>query len=156
MSKGLDSKYIFEETMKTYDDGFVKRLFLMMLGFHLGIIAMLSVVLGISFYGITSFNIYLMVVALVFASAELGLIFKVCAYVCGIFMSEKRARQWVAAASTTEERKDRRKIFHCFRRRQQAELQYERKTNHKNKGKLEAARIKWENESTRFKEKYFV
>ncbi|MFC2277734.1 MAG: hypothetical protein ACFNUL_00560 [Cardiobacterium hominis] len=155
MSKGLDSKYIFEETMKTYDDGFVKKLFLMMLCFHLGIIAMLSVVLGISLYGITSFNIYLMVVALVFASAELGIIFKVCAYVYGIFRSEKRARQWVAAASTTEERKDRRKIFYCFRRRQQAELQYERKSSHKNKGKLESARTKWEHESTRFKERYF-
>ena len=86
MSKGADAKYIFEETMKTYDDEFVKKIFLMMLFFHFGIIAMLSAVLGISLYGITSFNIYLLVVALVFASAELGLIFKVCAYVCGIFM----------------------------------------------------------------------
>ena len=155
MSKGLDSKYIFEETMKTYDHILVRHLFLMMLGFHFGIIAVMAAVIGISLYGITSFNIYVMVVALVFASAELGIIFKVCAYVCGIFRSEKRARQWVAAASTTEERKDRRKIFYCFRRRQQAELQYERKSNHKNKGKLEAARIKWEHESTRFKERYF-
>ena len=156
MSKGLDSKYIFEETMETYDHILVRNLFLMMLGFHFGIIAVMAAVIGISLYGITSFNIYLIVIALVFASVELGIIFKVCAYVCGIFRSEKRARQWVAAASTTEERKDRRKIFYCFRRRQQAELQYERKSNHKNKGKLEAARIKWENESTRFKEKYFV
>jgi hypothetical protein len=156
MRKGLDSKYIFEETMKTYDDGFVKKLFLMMIFLYLGIIAILSAVIRINLYGITSFNAYLMVVALVFAATEFGIIFGVCAYVCGIFRSERRARQWVAAASTIEEREDRKKMFHCFRRCQQAALQYERKSNHKNKGKLEAARTKWEHESTRFKEKYFV
>lgn len=155
MTRYADPKYIFEETMKTYDARLVDKLFLTLLGLHLSSVIIMSSMLIMNLHKINNFNIYLTGFVLILFLVEFLIIAKIGVYVCKIFRTEKRARQWIAVGATIGERKDRKSIFRCYRRRKQAELWYEQNSNDKNKGRLEATCIKWENESIRFKEKYF-
>ena len=96
MTRYADPKYIFEETMKTYDARLVDKLFLTLFGLHLSSVIIMSSMLIMNLHKINNFNIYLTGFVLILFLVEFLIIAKIGVYVCKIFRTEKRARQWIA------------------------------------------------------------